>query len=431
MQRAETLNPYQLFDWYFGFAGSHPAVYQLHDLVQLWAWARQKAGADDRQFVGYLRAALLKRAHTKAGDCTACGLHKNRFKRRVTFGDGSYENDPFLDFEPENRVPVPPLFAEIMLAAEGPGEYESRTGQPFTGYQTLAGSLCARECKSFEGCYQKGAAVPLQPCQPKSIRKGADDPKILGTQLVQIRTERAQAEAFPLRTAGELLDQALQQAGLWRESWNARQLYREGLSERAQPRPGTIAIANLVNCRPCKPKADASDGMEDRPPTKAESDACRQWLELQVAIIQPKVILALGNPAIAALTGMTDPRVLTNRNRLFPSYLGIPVVAEVHPAYWMRQNAGAERIAVDQLIESLKQAQAVAAGEVTLPWETEEVKTEAAADPFARVGAGPMGKEVGDTPVSAGAGEATLPGPSGETPRTAVWRPTLGERTAA
>ena len=95
-------------------------------------------------------------------------------------------------------------------------------------------------------------------------------------------------------------------------------------------------IANIVKCRP------TDSGGKDRPPTPAEAVACRPYLERQIALIQPKIIVALGRIASTVLLG-SDPQtplaVLRGKVHRYPMSDGseIPLVATYHPAYLLRQ----------------------------------------------------------------------------------------------
>ena len=93
--------------------------------------------------------------------------------------------------------------------------------------------------------------------------------------------ENQQGEPFVGR-AGQLLDNMLSALGVVR-------------GDRAY-------IANIVKCRP----TDANG--KDRPPTPQEVAACLPYLQRQIALIQPQVIVALGKTAVTSLFGL-DPQI--------------------------------------------------------------------------------------------------------------------------
>jgi len=115
--------------------------------------------------------------------------------------------------------------------------------------------------------------------------------------------EDEQGEPF-VGQAGKLLDSMLAAAGLQR----GRDTY----------------IANVVKCRP----------PGNRTPTPEEAAACAPFLERQVDLVSPKVIVALGKTAAAHLLA-TDASVGSMRGKVH-DYRGRPVVVTYHPAYLLR-----------------------------------------------------------------------------------------------
>jgi DNA polymerase len=104
--------------------------------------------------------------------------------------------------------------------------------------------------------------------------------------------------------AGRLLDNMLAAIGIGRE----RNVY----------------IANVVKCRP----------PGNRTPVPAEADACRPYLERQIALVGPRLVVALGKSAASLLLG-TDASIASLRGRVH-RYQGRPLVVTYHPAYLLR-----------------------------------------------------------------------------------------------
>jgi uracil-DNA glycosylase len=381
--RAEEMTLGQTADWFFSLAQVWPDVFDDAALAQYWNWSRQKvrqlveetATERHRIFVGYLRAGALKMLRGKVSDCTACPLHKNRLKSRPVLDDCSWINDPFGEWE--KIQPLGATSAEIMVVAEGPGRFEQRTGVPFVSFQVLIGSVCAWECGEFENCYGPDSQLPKQPCKPTSLRKNIPQQgEALEQELLQIRTDRASVKPFKILTVAGILDRALQQAGLWREGWNPRQSVRTDVDEKNQPRPGTVYLTNMVKCRSCVPKGN---DFEDQTPSQEDMDSCSRWLQMQVHILQPSVIVALGNPAIGGTTGVKAPKVLSMRGSVVQGKFGVPVLADVHPSFISRRadqekRGGSddpitsEQYALD-LVTTFETAKAIAAGSYKLPWQ--------------------------------------------------------------
>lgn len=89
-------------------------------------------------------------------------------------------------------------------------------------------------------------------------------------------------------------------------------------------RGNKVYIANTVKCRP----------PGNRTPTPAETAACWPYLERQIALLKPKLIVALGKPAAQTLL-QTEVRVGEARGKLF-DHGGIPLIVTYHPAYLLR-----------------------------------------------------------------------------------------------
>jgi DNA polymerase len=90
-------------------------------------------------------------------------------------------------------------------------------------------------------------------------------------------------------------------------------------------------IANIVKCRP----TDATG--RDRPPTPEEAHACLPYLERQIALIEPQVIIALGKTAAVYLLG-ADPETPVSSLRGKVHRRGeLPLVVTYHPAYLLRK----------------------------------------------------------------------------------------------
>jgi DNA polymerase len=90
-----------------------------------------------------------------------------------------------------------------------------------------------------------------------------------------------------------------------------------------------VYIANILKCRP----------PNNRDPQRDESTACTPYLERQIQLLQPKVILALGRIAAQWLLQSDAP---IGRLRGQKSGFGnpeTPLVASYHPAYLLRSPA--------------------------------------------------------------------------------------------
>jgi len=77
-------------------------------------------------------------------------------------------------------------------------------------------------------------------------------------------------------------------------------------------------------------------------PNAAQVRACRPWLEAEIAVVQPRLIVLLGATAAQAVMG-PDFRVSKQRGEVLPSPFGVPVVATVHPSSILRATDAVSR----------------------------------------------------------------------------------------
>ncbi|QNB07370.1 uracil-DNA glycosylase [Herbaspirillum frisingense] len=123
------------------------------------------------------------------------------------------------------------------------------------------------------------------------------------------RNEDIQGEPF-VGPAGKLLDNMLLAMGV--------------------KRGANAYIANIVKCRP------TDDNGRDRPPSPQEVAACLPYLQRQIELIQPTVLVALGKTAALSLLGL-DPATPVSRLRgSVHRYQDLPLVVTYHPAYLLR-----------------------------------------------------------------------------------------------
>jgi uracil-DNA glycosylase len=116
--------------------------------------------------------------------------------------------------------------------------------------------------------------------------------------------------------AGELLTKIIQTMGLSR---------------------GAVYIANILKCRPDTP----GQASGNRKPTPEEMQTCIPYLQEQIDLIGPKVIVALGATAVEGLLGKTIG--ITRLRGQWREYRGIPLMPTYHPAYLLRNQALSEK----------------------------------------------------------------------------------------
>jgi uracil-DNA glycosylase len=120
--------------------------------------------------------------------------------------------------------------------------------------------------------------------------------------------------------AGAMLDRAIAAMGLERRD---------------------VYITNIVKYRP-KIGDGSTQGTANRKPTPEEMAACLPVVRRELAIIQPRAVVALGGTAYAGLTGDFSSTVSAVRGR-FHLFAGFPMMATYHPSYLLRNPAKEEK----------------------------------------------------------------------------------------
>ena len=96
-------------------------------------------------------------------------------------------------------------------------------------------------------------------------------------------------------------------------------------------------ISNIVKFRPAMPNQTTNN----RKPTKEEMDSCMPFIEKEVKIVQPKVIVALGGTAAQALLECSHP--VSRMRGIFHQCQGIPLRVTYHPSYILHNEATSEK----------------------------------------------------------------------------------------
>ena len=118
--------------------------------------------------------------------------------------------------------------------------------------------------------------------------------------------------------AGRILDQGLEEAGIDRS---------------------TVYVTNAV--KHFKWEARGKRRLHKRPDA-TEIAACRPWLDKEIELVQPRVVVCLGATAAQALLGRSF-KVTKQRGELFPQPAGHVITATVHPSSILRAADAASR----------------------------------------------------------------------------------------
>ena len=124
--------------------------------------------------------------------------------------------------------------------------------------------------------------------------------------------EEIQGEPFVV-PAGQLLTRIIQAMGLSREQ---------------------VYIANIMNYRP-----PLNTPVGNRPPEPEEMAYCLPYMLGQLEIVQPEVIVALGNTAIEGLLGRDPKRRIGKIRGQWMEFEGIPLLPTFHPSYLLRNQS--------------------------------------------------------------------------------------------
>jgi DNA polymerase len=130
--------------------------------------------------------------------------------------------------------------------------------------------------------------------------------------------------------AGKLLDRALEQAGIDRES---------------------VYVTNVVKHFKWEPRGKRRIHAK---PNASEISACRPWLETEIALVRPHALVCLGATAAQALLGKSF-KVSKQRGEFVESSLAALVMATVHPSSILRATDDESRRAeMDRFVADLK-----------------------------------------------------------------------------
>lgn len=131
--------------------------------------------------------------------------------------------------------------------------------------------------------------------------------------------------------AGQVLDQALDQAGIDRT---------------------LVYVTNAVKHFKWTPRGKRR--LHQRP-DREEVAACLPWLEAEVALVKPDVLVCLGATAAQALLG-PDFRVTRQHGQVLPSTVWPPIMATVHPSSILRApDEESRQLAMASFVDDLRQ----------------------------------------------------------------------------
>ena len=200
-------------------------------------------------------------------------------------------------------VPVAPAPAPVaMLARDAAVELPADAAAANT--LARAARIAALEWKDFAADVAACTACELCKTRQRTV-PGVGDTRAewLFVGEAPGAEEDAKGEPF-VGQAGRLLDNMLAALGMSRER--------------------SVYIANVLKCRP----------PGNRAPTPLETESCRVYLDRQIGLIRPRLIVALGRSAATTLLN-TDATIASMRGRVH-RYGALPLIVTYHPAYLLR-----------------------------------------------------------------------------------------------
>lgn len=267
--------------------------------------------------VYYVRERILYVAALCCSSCEECKHHINRYKFAV-----------WADGRPN---------ADIFVIGEGPGQWEQRTLIPFTHIEEYASSRCMLHCTSLDTCYP-GQVLALKQQLPNTSCPFVG----LSREDAAIRLRKGIAKP---NTTAIYFNNAIKNL-FTRDSWNASRVVLG-----KKPVYSKLYITNIAKCR-----ALGKDG-SDAPPGIKCANSCGKWLDIQLTIVQPKVVMLVGSYAGSFFHGK-DYKVSTMHGKFLtkeeadltaklPSsvkYVGYTY----HPAYFGREETMRSREEFDE-----------------------------------------------------------------------------------
>lgn len=281
-----------------------PDVFKAEELDRL----KEYVLSTDDSKIQVLRArqGLLNLAEGSCFVCMNCALNTNRLGGGPVFADGT-------------------VTAKVFVVGEGPGQYEQRTLIPFTHRPEYGSSGCFLACKNHdlcfpEDCVRSGAQLPTVECNFEQ-----DSEEI---------TKKASLVPLTPNSTAVLLNKAIH--GLFtRESWNKRRSILMNT-----PIASELYITNVIKCR------YIDEHGCDKAPLIEHTKPCSMWLDIQLSLVQPEVLVLVGRIAATKYFG-TKFSVKVNNGLFSPvdelNIKGIPksvkyVGTVMHPAGISRLN---------------------------------------------------------------------------------------------
>jgi len=176
----------------------------------------------------------------------------------------------------------------------------------------------------------------VRPGKKVVLGVGSVDASIMFVGEAPGAEEELQGEPF-VGPAGQLLTKMIGAMGLKRED---------------------VYIGNIMNWRPEMPLNASGVQYGNRPPTEDEMRYCLPYLQAQIEIVDPKLLVALGSTAAQGLLGYGSFKALGDIRGRWHEFAGKPLMVTYHPSYILRnQSNRSKRMIWDDLLKVMERAE--------------------------------------------------------------------------
>jgi len=162
---------------------------------------------------------------------------------------------------------------------------------------------------------------------------GSLDAKIMFVGEAPGAEEEIRGEPF-VGPAGQLLTKMIQAMGLQRSD---------------------VYIGNIMNWRPQVPTVEGQEQVGNRPPTEEEMRYCLPYLQAQIEVVNPDVLVALGSTAAQGLLGFGSFKALGEIRGKWHEFAAKPLMVTYHPSYILRnQSNRSKRMIWEDLLKVME-----------------------------------------------------------------------------
>ena len=175
----------------------------------------------------------------------------------------------------------------------------------------------------------------VRPGKQLVLGVGSLDAKIMFVGEAPGAEEEVQGEPF-VGPAGQLLTKMITAMGLKRAD---------------------VYIGNIMNWRPAMPVDASGVQYGNRPPSPQELAYCLPYLQAQIDVVQPELLVALGSTAAQGLLGAGTFKSLGEVRSQWKDFGGKPLIVTYHPSYILRtQSNQSKRLIWEDLLKVMERA---------------------------------------------------------------------------